>query len=114
MKQKVVIKVSMHSAKCKTKALKTAVSVSGVISAELYGDDKDKLMITGEGIDSVQLTNSLRKKVGFSELISVTPLSEDNKKPGIKEPLIDICQHHTPYIYCHEVRDNNQDACTIM
>lgn len=41
--------------------------------------DKEQIAVTGERIDSVQLTCLLRKGVGHTELVSVGPVVE--KKP---------------------------------
>ncbi|CAL1407995.1 unnamed protein product [Linum trigynum] len=79
MKQKLVINVSMNKEKSRPKAMKIVVSVHGVDSASLAGPDKTQIEVTGDGIDSVALVTLLRKKVGFSELMSVGPLEE--KKP---------------------------------
>ncbi|KAG6489976.1 hypothetical protein ZIOFF_051258 [Zingiber officinale] len=58
----------MEDAKRRSKALKTAVGLSGVISASL---DKDCLIVVGDGVDSVELATVLRRKmVAQSEWIS--------------------------------------------
>lgn len=44
----------------------------------MAGEDKNHIEVTGDGIDSVALTMLLRKNVGFAELVSVAPVSEDN------------------------------------
>ncbi|CAI0552169.1 unnamed protein product [Linum tenue] len=86
MKQKLVINVSMNKEKSRPKAMKIVVGVHGVDSASLAGPDKTQIEVTGDGIDSVALVTLLRKKVGFSELVSVGPLEEkkkeEEKKPG--------------------------------
>lgn len=38
----------------------------------LEGEEKDKVVAIGDGIDAVKLTSGLRKKVGPTDLISVT------------------------------------------
>ncbi|CAL1407993.1 unnamed protein product [Linum trigynum] len=84
MKQKLVINVSMNKEKSRLKAMKIVVGVHGVDSASLAGPDKTQIEVTGDGIDSVALVTLLRKKVGFSELVSVGPLEEkkeEDKKP---------------------------------
>ncbi|KAF9609584.1 hypothetical protein IFM89_017446 [Coptis chinensis] len=119
MTQKVVIRVfSMNNAKSRTKAMKIAVSVPGVISVELKGDSKNEIELTGEGIDSTCLTILLRKKVGFTELVSVTPIPEKivetQKKPDNNIPVCTPCQYGTPGICWAEVRDYNPELCAIM
>ncbi|KAJ4815713.1 Heavy metal transport/detoxification superfamily protein [Rhynchospora pubera] len=79
-KQKVVVKLSLDDGKKRTKALKTAVNINGVISVALDGD---KLTVVGDGTDVVNLTTQLRKKLGYADLISVS--SGDDKKEEKKE-----------------------------
>ncbi|KAL5705007.1 hypothetical protein ACHQM5_023359 [Ranunculus cassubicifolius] len=67
-----------------TKAMKIAVCVPGVESAAIQGDDKNLLVVIGEGIDSTCLTVRIRKKVGCTELVSVGPFPE--KKPDDEKP----------------------------
>lgn len=45
----------------------------GVLSIAIQGDEKDQLVVTGEGFDSVKLTMVLRKEVGFASVISFGP-----------------------------------------
>ncbi|KAI5576367.1 hypothetical protein BDE02_09G040400 [Populus trichocarpa] len=71
MKQKIVIKVTGKGPKSRSKALQIAVGLSGVESAGLGGEDKSQIEVVGDGVDAVQLTNLLRKKVGYAELASV-------------------------------------------
>ncbi|XP_023752171.1 heavy metal-associated isoprenylated plant protein 47 [Lactuca sativa] len=79
-KQKIVVKVTMNTEKKIRKALKIAVSLSGVESASFVGSDKTQIAVTGEDVDSVELTTLLRKGVGYTELLSVGPVEE--KKPA--------------------------------
>ncbi|XP_073002115.1 heavy metal-associated isoprenylated plant protein 47-like [Typha latifolia] len=101
VKQKIVIKVSMEggysagylcclmkltSMECPTKrskALKIAVGFSGVISASLDGEDK--IVVVGNGVDSVALTRMLRKGMHYAELISVKEEEKEEKKEEKKE-----------------------------
>ncbi|OIV96040.1 hypothetical protein TanjilG_27144 [Lupinus angustifolius] len=43
----------------------------GVTSVELEGEEKDKVIVIGDGMDAVNLINCLRKKVGKSDIISL-------------------------------------------
>ncbi|MQM17680.1 hypothetical protein Taro_050655 [Colocasia esculenta] len=79
MKQKVVIRVQMGDAKKRAKAMKVVVGIKGVLSAAIEGADKNKIVIIGEGVDSVTLTTSLRKRMGFAELISVSVVEEEKE-----------------------------------
>ncbi|PIA65479.1 hypothetical protein AQUCO_00100762v1, partial [Aquilegia coerulea] len=76
LQQIVVIKISMNNSKSRTKAMKIAVSTPGVVSVKLHGDSMDKIVVTGVGIDTTNLTVLIRKKVGFTELVSVQTISK--------------------------------------
>ncbi|KAG5005753.1 hypothetical protein JHK82_023736 [Glycine max] len=65
------MKVHMNCQKCRTKALKVVAAASGVNSVGLEGEEKDKLVVIGDGVDVVKLTNSLREKVGHTDIISL-------------------------------------------
>ncbi|KAI3434137.1 HMA domain-containing protein [Psidium guajava] len=71
MKKKMVLKVQMKCQKCITKALQVASESYGVNSVAIEGEDKDKLVVVGEGVDAVPLVDRLRKKVGSTEIISL-------------------------------------------
>ncbi|KAB5573179.1 hypothetical protein DKX38_000373 [Salix brachista] len=118
MKQKIVIKVTMKGPRCRSKALQIAVGLSGVESVGLVGQDKSHIEVVGDGVDAVELTDLLRKKVGYAELASVTVVGEkkEDKKPesavqpvfwpmyGGGMPLADIRPIH-PY---------QDPSCSIM
>ncbi|XVF03687.1 hypothetical protein REPUB_Repub05bG0015000 [Reevesia pubescens] len=80
--QKIVIKVSMHCRKCRTKALEIAAVADGVTSVALHGPEKDKLMIVGDGVDAACLTASLRKKLCHASLELVEEVKEKVEKPS--------------------------------
>ncbi|KAL5565570.1 hypothetical protein UlMin_028734 [Ulmus minor] len=72
MKQKIIVKVQMRCNKCRTNAMKIAATASGII-------------VTGNGVDPVRLTNSLRKKVGFTTLLSVEELKDETPQEEVPE-----------------------------
>ncbi|XP_068336426.1 heavy metal-associated isoprenylated plant protein 16-like [Pyrus communis] len=85
MKQKVVIKLSVHDERARAKAMKTAVGVDGVNSASYrYQQDKNQTEVMGEGIDVVLLTTSLRKSLKYAEVVSV-PVEEKKKEEKKEE-----------------------------
>ncbi|KAK1295987.1 hypothetical protein QJS10_CPB15g01134 [Acorus calamus] len=43
----------------------------GVESVALQGVDKDQLVVIGEGIDAPCLANTLRKKIGCTEIVTI-------------------------------------------
>ncbi|XP_058112933.1 heavy metal-associated isoprenylated plant protein 46-like isoform X3 [Magnolia sinica] len=121
MKQKIVMKVPMNDAKCRCKAMKAAVGIQGVISATLEGNDKDQLAVVGDGVDSVALTRLLRKKMRFTELISVAAVDEkkkeEEKKPSIEAtvwPTSWAYQYSGPQPLHHMYQDPYRDNCCIM
>ncbi|KAJ0798075.1 putative heavy metal-associated isoprenylated plant protein/47 [Helianthus annuus] len=86
MQQKIVVKVSMNSDKQTHKALKIAVSISGVESASFVGSYKDQMAVTGEAIDSIELTTILTKRIGYTEELLSVGLVEESKPP-IEAPM---------------------------
>ncbi|CAA2967694.1 Hypothetical predicted protein [Olea europaea subsp. europaea] len=61
------------TSKRRKKAMEIAATSPGVLSIAIQGDEKDQLVVTGEGFDSVKLTMVLRKEVGFASVISFGP-----------------------------------------
>ncbi|XVE50789.1 hypothetical protein DITRI_Ditri01bG0191200 [Diplodiscus trichospermus] len=120
MKQKIVIKVSMHCSKCRTKALKVAAVADGVISVALHGPEKDKLMIVGDGVDAAELTGSLRKKLCHASLETVEEVKEkkdEKPKPTPSNPPNPVVLHcsQQPQVECYKVvADPPPGPCTIM
>ncbi|XP_040930592.1 disease resistance protein Pik-1-like, partial [Gossypium hirsutum] len=45
--------------------------ITGVSFVGLEGNEKEKVVVIGDGIDVVKLTTILRKKVGTTEIISL-------------------------------------------
>ncbi|XP_024021948.1 heavy metal-associated isoprenylated plant protein 47 [Morus notabilis] len=77
MKQKVVIEVEMKCKKCRSKALEIAVAKDGVTSVAIKGERKNRIEVIGEGfVDAAGLAETLRKKVGFADLVSVEDVKE--------------------------------------
>ncbi|TXG67639.1 hypothetical protein EZV62_008914 [Acer yangbiense] len=80
--QKIVIKVQVRCNKCRSKALEIAAVADGVISVAWEGEDKDKVVVIGDGVDAATLTRNLSKKLGFEDLLFVKEVKE---KKGRKE-----------------------------
>ncbi|KAF7848710.1 hypothetical protein BT93_L1713 [Corymbia citriodora subsp. variegata] len=108
MKQKAVIKVCMNDdtsrfccfnlrSSC-PKPLTVASGFPGVQSVKYLGDDKDQIEVTGE-FDSVDLTTSLRKKVGFAQIITVGEAGESTDPKPVKCP----CPCPPPWPRCEIV-----------
>ncbi|KAK8691171.1 hypothetical protein V6N13_074690 [Hibiscus sabdariffa] len=114
MKQKIVLKVSMHCSKCRTKALKVAAVAYGVISVALEGAEKDKLVIIGDGVDAACLTEALRKKLCHASIEIVEEVKDP--KPEKKEDKKELCICWPPHQveYYRVVPDPAPAPCTIM
>ncbi|XP_012574753.1 heavy metal-associated isoprenylated plant protein 47-like isoform X2 [Cicer arietinum] len=116
MKQKIVIKLHMDCEKCRNKALKTAAEVKGVVSVALEGDDKDRVCVTGDNIDTVCLANMLKKKFNDVTILSVEEVKnktaeekkkeEDKKKEEEKKKMMEAC-HDVLYHSCNTCKSSN-------
>ncbi|KAK6154236.1 hypothetical protein DH2020_008484 [Rehmannia glutinosa] len=71
-------KRSISTAKIRIKAMKIAVASPGVVSVAIQGEEKNQLVVTGEGIDAVNLTKLIRQNVGFAQVLSLGPNEENN------------------------------------
>ncbi|KAG1363787.1 heavy metal-associated isoprenylated plant protein 47 [Cocos nucifera] len=98
MKKEVVIKVQMNCDKCRRKAMKLAASADGVDSVKIDGEDKNQLVVVGEGVDPVILTGILRKKIGSSDIVKVEEKKKDDGEKKSEEPKIEpiAWYHYTP------------------
>ncbi|KQJ83083.1 heavy metal-associated isoprenylated plant protein 47 [Brachypodium distachyon] len=82
MKQKIEIRVHMTCDKCRSKALGLVASTQGVVErVGIEGNDRDRLVVVGDGVDSVNLTARLRKKMGNAELMKVEAVVSAEAKP---------------------------------
>ncbi|GKV37422.1 hypothetical protein SLEP1_g45453 [Rubroshorea leprosula] len=120
MKQKIVIKVQMSCEKCRTKAKKIAAETDGVSSLAIEGEDRDQVVVTGDGIDSANLTRILRKKVGFATILSVQKVEENVDVGKEEKPDPPFPPNDYPYWQCltptfHQVvYDPTPSICSIM
>lgn len=88
-----------------------------MISAKLDGD---KIVVVGDGVDSIVLTTMLRKKMGHVELVKVG--SAEEKKEEKKEEKNEagwVCPTTwTPHVnlmpLAYEIREPYHDPCRIM
>jgi hypothetical protein len=91
---------------------------TGVISVGVQGSDKDQLVVSGEGVDSVKLTHSLRKKFcPATTILSVEEVKEKGNEPkevhSFSFPQFPV--YYQPPNYYHEaVYDPYPDNCSIM
>ncbi|KAL5214402.1 hypothetical protein ABZP36_003554 [Zizania latifolia] len=81
--QKIVIRVHVRCDKCRSKALGVAATMHGVESMAIEGEDKNQLVVVGDGVDSVELTKCLRKKLDGADLPKVETVSSEKPKPKL-------------------------------
>ncbi|XP_048425195.1 heavy metal-associated isoprenylated plant protein 47-like isoform X2 [Pyrus x bretschneideri] len=125
---KIVVKVSMHCDKCRTKALKIAAAAHGVSKVSIEGANKDHVAVIGDGVDSVCLMRSLRKKFGCSctlvKVEVVKPADKTEKKPPPAPPptpapspscVQRCCATQFRPMYCELVHEYPEPTtCSIM
>ncbi|GAU30746.1 hypothetical protein TSUD_145430 [Trifolium subterraneum] len=80
-----VIKLQMDCDKCRNKALKTAAEVKGVTSVSLEGDDKDRIAVTGDNVDTVCLANQLKKKFSCVTILTIEEVKKKTEEEKKKE-----------------------------
>ncbi|KAK4588707.1 hypothetical protein RGQ29_019640 [Quercus rubra] len=71
------MKIPINCQKCQTKALTIAAKANGVNFVEL-GAEKDEVVVIGDGVDAAMLVRIMRKKVGYTTLVSVAEVREGN------------------------------------
>ncbi|XP_059664708.1 heavy metal-associated isoprenylated plant protein 47-like [Cornus florida] len=79
MQQKMVMQLPMKCKKCRSKALQVVAKAEGVSFVGFEGNEKNKVVVIGEGVDAVELTKGLRKKVGHADITSVTEVKPEKK-----------------------------------
>jgi hypothetical protein len=93
---------------------------TGVSSVEIQGSDNDQLVVSGQDVDSVKLTRSLRKKLCYATILTVEEVKEkdaDTTEEQV-EPKFPACNYqlyHQPYPKYYEVvYDPYQNNCSIL
>lgn len=69
----------------------------------IEGEEKNELMVMGEGICAAKLVTILRKKVGFAEVVSVGPVEKKKEE----KPIVPFVygNYQMPPLQFWEVRD---------
>ncbi|KAF8693598.1 hypothetical protein HU200_039003 [Digitaria exilis] len=126
MQQKIVIKVQMSCDKCRSKAMALVAAKCGVDSVAIAGADRDQVVVVGDGVDSIELTSALRKKVGPAHIVEVAePKKDDSKKPTPAAPVPDYAWYYAPptqpvrfaydpYGYGYGYQERQESSCSIM
>ncbi|XP_028786983.1 keratin-associated protein 5-11-like [Neltuma alba] len=92
----------MECESSRNKALKIASMIKGVTSVAIEGDSKDKVVVTGEDVDTVCLGRMLRKKFRCVTVLTVEevkPKKEDDKDKPKCCTLCVVPLH--PCVRCH-------------
>ncbi|XP_004978062.1 heavy metal-associated isoprenylated plant protein 47 [Setaria italica] len=106
-KQKIVIKVQMTCDKCRRSALTLAGSTYGVQSVAIEGEERDQLVVVGDGVDATSLASCLRKavKVGRADIIKVEAVVDEKKAAatttatGSSGPVVEWPPQGYPYYH---------------
>ncbi|BFG29786.1 hypothetical protein CerSpe_160600 [Prunus speciosa] len=105
--------------------MKIAVAEDGVISVAFQGPNRDKMVITGDGVDAADMAKSLRKKLGYADLVSVEEITEkkaekkveptQEKKAENAHARPQPCSHH-PHLefYIYDSDSPSRSTCTIL
>ncbi|KAF8652997.1 hypothetical protein HU200_062432 [Digitaria exilis] len=118
----------MNCDKCRSKAMALVAAKCGVDSVAIAGADRDQVVVVGDGVDSIELTSALRKKVGPAHIVEVgEPKKDDNKKPT-PAPVPDYAWCYAPppsqpvrfaydpygYGYGYGYQERQESSCSIM
>lgn len=95
---------------------------TGIDSVALEGEDRDHLVMEGDGVDPVKLTNKLRKKVGNADIVKIEEIKKDDKKKNeskgeSSEPKMEYSQWYPQYnpVIVYDLETNsNPNICSIM
>lgn len=105
---------------------------AGVETVALRGEEKNQLTVIGDCIDAVSITALLRKKLGFAQLISVTPYYDEDEDddemddgedlrytrttihPTTVYPQQQPYSYQQPYYMIHDVGMNSHESCIIL
>ncbi|XP_050370917.1 heavy metal-associated isoprenylated plant protein 47-like [Argentina anserina] len=113
VQQKIVMKGQMCSEKCRTKGLKIAAVAKGVSKVSIEAE-KDHVEVIGNGIDSMTLTMTIRKKVGHADIVSIEEVkAEEEDKPVECIPITCISSYGYPH-YPQYVVHEEPTTCSIM
>lgn len=93
---------------------------AGVESAAVVGEERDQLAVTGDGVDAVDLTRRLRKKMGHAELLSVGDANSEQPSPvaAADTPVVGVVAppyYAFPHVRHREVKEPAcYSPCSIL
>ncbi|GKB96207.1 heavy metal-associated isoprenylated plant protein 2-like protein [Tanacetum coccineum] len=95
VQQKIKLKVSMHSEKCRKEVMKAVTKLSGVdeVAVDL---PKELVAVIGD-VDPVCVATCLRKKRRVAEIVSVGPYKKKDKDDKIIA--YPVMYYNNPYIH---------------
>jgi hypothetical protein len=89
----------------------------------IEGGEKNQLVVVGDGVDAINLTSCLRRKVGSAEIVAVGAVDgAEKKKPGVEDEASAVVwapQQWYPPGYCYSrpatvCYEDGSPGCTIM
>ncbi|KAL7087127.1 hypothetical protein ACP275_13G047000 [Erythranthe tilingii] len=111
----------MNDDKSRTKAMQISVGISGVESAAITGQERDRVEVVGDDVDAVELTRQLRKNVAYAELVSVgeakkeAPATAAVVAPAPQPAVVWTSYDGFPQYPIYEMRSPSYEpSCTIM
>jgi hypothetical protein len=92
---------------------------TGVSSVAIQVSEKDQLLASGEGVDSANLTRSLRKKLCYATILSVEEVKEnaEDKDASASDTSCSVFPAYYqpfPKYYPQVVYDPYPNNCSIM
>ncbi|CAH8347214.1 unnamed protein product [Eruca vesicaria subsp. sativa] len=95
MRQRIVLKMDMsENEKTIQKAMKIASGASGVRSVTIHGQN-DQLVVVGAGIDTAELTRTLRKKISQTcTIVTVQAAPPPPPQEQQQPPQFHLMEHH--------------------
>ena len=69
--------------------------------------------MVGDGVDAVQLTNLLRKKVGYAEIATVEAVGEKKEEPAV-QAFASMYGGSMPQTFIYPVHPYQDPCCSIM
>ncbi|XP_038877440.1 heavy metal-associated isoprenylated plant protein 39-like [Benincasa hispida] len=109
--KKIVLEMLIYDEKERRKAMKIVSELTGVNSISMEMKEK-KMTVTGE-VDPICVVRKLRK-FRQTEIISVGPLKEEEKKKEDKLPEILDYRNNIPFYFIEEMSYGHPSSCVIL